>query len=130
MRHTFEIDGIYINPKLPYAFDITPHEERDDEMNDWWYKPYIIIDELQQESWIEHYCRLKQDYNWSDEEIGSEEDYLKELERQRKLWFKKWHTGFRYEVRCLDGGAWDRSTNHGMFATFEESLNVAKQLKD
>jgi len=128
MRHTFKVDEIYINPVLPEDFDVTPHDERDDEMNDWWDKPYILINELQQESWVEHYYRLKE-YDWSDEKIGSEEDYLKELESQSKSWLKTWHTGFRYEVRCLDGGAWDRSTNHGMFATFEEALEVAKKLK-
>ena len=134
MRYTFEIDGILVNPELPEDFDITPHEERDrDELHEWWDKPYIEIEEFDQESWIEHYHRLKSnDYGepWSDEQIGTKEDYMKNLEERRKSWFKRWHTSFRYEVRCLDGGAWDRSTCHGMFATFEEALSVAKQLKE
>lgn len=33
-----------------------------------------------------------------------------------------WPEGRRWDVRCLDGGAWDRSTNHGAFATLAEAL--------
>ena len=129
MRYTFEIDGILVNPKLPEDFDITPHEERDkNELHEWWDKPYIVVEELEQESWIEHYHRLTDKEDWIDEQVGTEEDILKENERYREFWFEKWYTGFRYEVRCLDGGAWDRSTSYGMFATFEEALSVAKQL--
>jgi len=134
MRYTFEIDGILVNPKLPENFDFTPNEERDrDELYEWWDKPFIEIGEFDQESWEEHYHRLKSNdcgEPWSNEQIGTKEDYMKDLEEQRKSWFKTWRTGFRYEVRCLDGGAWDRSTNYGMFATFKEALGVAKQLKD
>lgn len=38
-----------------------------------------------------------------------------------------WPGGTRYETRCLDGGAWDRSTSWGMFATLDEALMRAKQ---
>ncbi len=130
MRHTFKIDGILVNPKLPQNFDFTPNDERDkDELEKWWDKPYILIDELQQESWIEHHQRLKTECDLSDEEIGTQEKWEKQLKNDKETWFKSWHTGFRYEVRCLDGGAWDRSTNYGMYATFEEAITVAKKLK-
>jgi hypothetical protein len=56
------------------------------------------------------------------------EKWNKEIEERKKSWLKAWPTGFRYDVRCLDGGAWDRSTNHGMFKTFEEALIIAKNL--
>lgn len=127
MRYTFELDGIYINPELPEDFDITPHDERDEDMDWWWHKPYIIIEEFESESWEEHYYRLKS-YNWSDEKIGTKDNFEKEQEKSKKNWYKKWATGFRYSVRCLDGGAWDRSTNYGSFATFEEAIEVAKDL--
>jgi hypothetical protein len=126
MRHTFEIDEIFVNPKLPEDFDITPHDERDDDMNWWWDKPYIEIEELSEETWIEHYHRLKDDF--TPEQLGTEQEYIKRIEESRISWFKTWYTGFRYEVRCLDGAAWDRSTNYGMYATFEEALSVAKNL--
>lgn len=34
--------------------------------------------------------------------------------------------GINYETRCLDGGAWDRPTSLGFFATLEEALEPAK----
>lgn len=36
-----------------------------------------------------------------------------------------WGGSLRYDVRCLDGGAWDRSTNHGQFSTLSEALVCA-----
>lgn len=35
----------------------------------------------------------------------------------------------RFDVRCLDGGAWDRSTWKGSFETLEEAVNFAKSIK-
>lgn len=43
-------------------------------------------------------------------------------------WFQHWPSGTRYDVRCLDGGAWDRSTSRGQFATLEEAINRANEL--
>ena len=37
-------------------------------------------------------------------------------------WLDAWPSGTRYDVRCLDGGAWDRSTNWGCFSSLEEAL--------
>ena len=34
----------------------------------------------------------------------------------------------RYDVRCLDGGAWDRSTWRGKAPTVEEAVELARQL--
>lgn len=135
-KHYFDnqktvVDGIPINPTLRWDFDITPNDDRENiELENWWDKPYICVDILEQEPWIEHSIRLKNECGWDNEKIGTKEDWEKNLEDSRKSWFETWHTGFRYEVRCLDGGAWDRSTNYGMYATFEEALEVAKQLKE
>lgn len=131
MRHTFEIDGIMINPKLRKYFDSTPNENRSQkEIDKFWNKPYIVIEELEQETWEEHYHRLKTPPNaFTDEAIGTKEEYLKKLKEEKNSWLEAWHTGFRYNVRCLDGGAWDRSTNRGMCATFEGAMVVAKRLR-
>lgn len=131
MKHTFEIDGVIINPELPEDFDITPNDERsEEEINNWWNKPYILIDELQQESWEEHYHRLKTPiYGFTDEQIGTKENWLKHLKEQKENWYKEYPDGFRYNLRCLDGGAWDRSTNHGFYATFDEAIKAAKELQ-
>jgi len=49
-------------------------------------------------------------------------------ERYRESWLKAWPTGVRYDVRRLDGGAWDRSTNCGSFASLEDAIAVAEEL--
>jgi hypothetical protein len=38
--------------------------------------------------------------------------------------------GERFNVRCLDGGAWDRSTLHASYDKLEEAVNHAKTLKE
>lgn len=35
---------------------------------------------------------------------------------------KNWKNGKFFNVRCLDGRAWDRSTNHGAYDTLEEAI--------
>ena len=129
MRHEFELDGVFINPKLSEDFNCTPHEQRDDEMNWWWGKPYIIISELSLESWEEFYYRLKDDASMKEYLLKyNKETWNKQLEEDRKSWFKKYPTGFKYTVRCLDGGAWDRSTKYGDYASFEEAMDAAKNI--
>ena len=41
-------------------------------------------------------------------------------------WLAAWPSGTRYDVRCLDGGAWDRSTCWGQANTLEEALKIAR----
>jgi len=83
MRYTFKIDGILVNPKLPNDFDIASNDERNkDKSRRWWNKPYIVIGELEQESWEEHCYRLKEEHNWSDEQIGSKEEWEKEQSKK------------------------------------------------
>ncbi len=38
---------------------------------------------------------------------------------------RHWPKGVRYDVRCLDGGAWDRSTAWGSFPTLEAAVDLA-----
>lgn len=41
-------------------------------------------------------------------------------------WQAAWPSGTRYQVRCLDGGAWDRSTTWGAFRTAGEAFACAQ----
>lgn len=41
-------------------------------------------------------------------------------------WLAAWPEGIRYDVRCLDGGCWDRSTGLGQFKTMSEALQFAE----
>lgn len=116
------IDGVLINPLLPEYFDATPNEERsDDEIALWWDRPFIQV-----ENWLSlsvnlrgHHQRLRRagiEYAIPLEEMDAF------VETQRAIWFEAWPEGERFDVRCLDGGAWDRSTNWGQFATLKEAL--------
>ena len=40
-----------------------------------------------------------------------------------------WKSGTRWDVRCLDGGAWDRSTCWGQYGSLEEAVKAAKSGK-
>ena len=46
----------------------------------------------------------------------------------RKKWLESYPTGIAYCVRCLDGGAWDRSTNYGTYADIDSALAKANEL--
>jgi hypothetical protein len=108
--HTFEaessMDGVLVNPKLPPRFDSTPNEERPEtQRRKWWDRPFIV--------------------SYSDMSAGatcSEE----QKEKMRAAWLEAWPSGTRWDVRCLDGGAWDRSTCWGSFATLEGAVQCAK----
>jgi len=39
---------------------------------------------------------------------------------------ENWPNGERYDVRCLDGGGWDRPTVWGFFETLGEAVQTAK----
>ncbi|MDH0348208.1 hypothetical protein [Aeromonas dhakensis] len=105
---TWAAPGIPLNPCLRDDFDSTPNEERDDlELQHWWQVPYIVT------------------YAWNEPsaEVGEEQ-----REQWRVNWFKAWPTGVRYDVRRLDGGAWDRSTNRGGFPSLELAVAAAQAL--
>ncbi len=52
----------------------------------------------------------------------SPEQVEAEMPERKAEWFRKWPSGTRYVVRCLDGGAWDRSTDWGMVASLEDAI--------
>lgn len=43
-------------------------------------------------------------------------------------WLTHWPEGVRYDVRVLDGGAWDRSTCKGSFQRLNQALEFAREL--
>ena len=44
----------------------------------------------------------------------------------RSLPNENWPGGRRYDVYCLDGGAWDRPSGWAMFGTLAEAIACAK----
>lgn len=117
--------NIPIDPKLPPGFDDTPNDERPESHQEWWHRPYIVTDRFEIERYEQYVARVKA--------LGYEPDFDQarwdalQL-AQAKSWQAAWPSGVRYCVRCLDGGAWDRSTNYGMFPTLEAALEAAGKL--
>ena len=105
-------EGVPVNPRLPNNFDNTPNEERQD--SPWWFKPFVTT-----YSWdeIEKSTRAR-----TDEFAAGQ---IAKLPEEREQWFAAWPAGVRYDTRCLDGGAWDRSTGWGMFGTLQEAVDCA-----
>lgn len=130
MRHSFTKDGIMINPQLRKNFDCTTNQKRSSkEVQFFWNNPYILVQELELESYEEHFDRLFNDKNFRNESIESKKEFLKRNEESIRNWFLVYPLGFRYTVRCLEGGAWDRSSWKGDFSDFTEALEFAKKVK-
>lgn len=121
------IDGIPFNPTLRSDFDDTPNDSRDPlEVDDWWGKPFICTDSLDEnfESYDAHVKRLK---DYPTIEIAEKEVFEREQANSKKVWLEAYPEGIRYEVRCLDGGAWDRSTMWGMVGSLEEAMQIIEK---
>ena len=119
-------DGIPIDPVQRADFDCTPNELRDPRENqDWWGRAFIVTFGWKEatETWSNYKARSK--------EVGfspvSEEEFTQRHEDQERSWFDAWPTGTRYDVRRLDGGAWDRSTDIAMVPSMEQALSTAKE---
>lgn len=95
---------ILIDPKLPRNFDDICNEDRPKSHHRWWYRPFI------------------ETTSWEDRRCSNE--------TQREIWFKEWPDGVMYQVRCLDGGAWDRSCWHGSYTTLAEAMTAARALAE
>ena len=83
------------------------------------------------ESWAQYSERMKKLENHSSFETRNQEQFEVDKEKQKEEWFKTWgDDGLRYEVRCLDGGAWDRASEKIMTGSFNEALNMAKTINE
>jgi hypothetical protein len=103
-----------LDPKLPADFDNTPNEARPQSHMRWWGKPYIVTETID---------RLDRFYAERTDPYADAGRACWAIDRQK--WLEAWPEGIRYNVRCLDGGAWDRSTSWGFFHTVEEAIACA-----
>lgn len=115
-------DGVLINPALPENFDNTPNDARSpEELARWWLRPFVVVNR-----WEDQVRHIHAHQEWLKQNGDADlcrPDLAAYIEEQRAQWFKFWPEGNRYEARCLDGGAWDRSSNWGMFGTLAEALD-------
>lgn len=130
-KHHFDnqlhiIEGVPVNPVMRTDFDNTPNGERDElEINHWWDKPFIVthtVDNvfLNQETYEQYISRLKK---YEIEPSKNRQEFDSENKHQVDLFMARYPDGIQYEVRCLDGGAWDRSTWKGSFASIGAALH-------
>lgn len=109
------IGGVLINPSLPKMFNFTANECRPPSQAKWWHRPFIVTSTV--ESSDAFYANRTDEY--------AEAGRQRWNETERANWLKAWPAGACYETRCLDGGAWDRSTSWGSFATLADALACA-----
>ncbi|WP_439126188.1 MAG: hypothetical protein ACNJA3_27870 (plasmid) [Pseudomonas rhizophila] len=115
-----------LNPTLRRCFDQTPNEDRESlETEHWWDLPFIISHDW--ESCVEniksnqaHHRGQANDYVISDVELEAK------IQEEKHRWFAEFPDGVRYDVRCLDGGAWDRSTWWGSSGSLDEAVKLAE----
>lgn len=103
--------GILINPTLPENFDCLPNDDQDLTHKKWWHVPFIRTTTFVPTTSMRG--------TTPSTSSGSDDSAL-------DRWIAAWPDGTRYEVRCLDGGAWDRSSSWGMFATLDAAIECAK----
>lgn len=113
-------------PILRPYFDSTPNDDRQAlEIEDWWNKPYIVTRDWNDmcDTW-EAYQERVAGLKLSQPETKAE--FIARVRKNEDQWYSAWPTGTRYNVRCLNGGAWDRSTSLAMVGTQEEAIQIAK----
>lgn len=117
---------IPVDPELPANFDNTPHDARPrGQIDDWWGKPFIRT--CRWEDMADSYdAYLQRVRNLKDFTPESSAEFNRRQAIQKGAWFETYPTGIRYDVRCLDGGAWDRSTSWGMVGSLEEAIAIAE----
>lgn len=121
---------IPIDPKLRANFDNTPNEERSPaEIEKWWNKPFIVsttFEGNQADQDYDAYFERVKDYDFKAYPTKTREEWEADQAQQKADWYASFPSGTRYEVYCLDGGAWDRATWRGMFAKLSEAVRFAK----
>jgi hypothetical protein len=116
-----------LNPALREWFNNTPNEERERaELDDWWELPFI---ETYTWAEFEKHQRDTQASHRAEQNlyVKSDADLEAGIASNKVQWFTAWPTGIRYDARCLDGGAWDRSTSWGMAASLEAAIALCEK---
>lgn len=124
------VDGVCINPLLRNEFDITSNSSRPHlETADWWGRAYIESHEYSpsDNSYDEYITRMKS-YRDNDTDYTPKKEWEEANKAAKKSFYESYPTGTMYNVRILDGGAWDRSTWKGAFDNLDDAIELAKEL--
>jgi|AntRauTorckE5430_2_1112549.scaffolds.fasta_scaffold68182_2 hypothetical protein len=121
------INGFQVNPVLPNFMDTKPLDKRSkSHLEKWFLTPYIVIVSFDSESYNSYRKRIS-NLSFSID-MMTEKEFTQWNIKRKKVWLKAWKKGFRYDVRCLDGGCWDRTTNRGNFDTLDKALAECKKM--
>ncbi len=123
------VDDFPINPRLRSDFDRTPHHLREElEITDWWQRPYILRITYEaffasRPIWAEHLARMaRARFSVS----RSKDEFDRDRANEKTQFMKDFPDGMQFTVRCLDGGAQDRSSWIGQFSTLNAAIKAAK----
>lgn len=123
------VEGICINPVLREGFDQTANDDRDEqEIRDWWGRPFILEQEyepadLTYAAFVERVQSYKMDMD-----IESQADWETRTQNEKQSFDERFPNGKAYTVRCLHGGAWDRSSWCGDFPSLDAALAHAHSI--
>jgi len=119
---------IYVNPEVPQWMDFKDINNRSQSHLDKWFnRAYIRTTDFGEDNYKE-YCERMSDCS-PDYQLETEKEFNTRRAEDEKSWCEHWGAdGIRYDVRILDGGAWDRTTNKGSYSTLEEAIEVAESL--
>lgn len=125
------VDGFAVDPKQRYYFDGLDNSLRPMlEHHDWFGRPYIttakLEDTLVDTSYADYLARLT---NFDDAQPESEAEWLERYKQSIENFNNKHPEGVAYTVRVYDGGAWDRSTWVGEYASIEEAVEVCQAIQ-
>lgn len=118
-----EHDGFPLNPNLPEDFGFTPNDERPEDHQKWWNQPYITSETVDE---YELHVRKNNDRLLRENPDIASSNIDATVKERRESWLKNWPDGVRYDVYCLDGGAHDRPTSWGTFASLEKAIECCR----
>ena len=119
------MEKIHINPEVPEWMDFKDINDRSEKhLKQWFNKAYIRTQEFGEDNYKDYSERMSE---FTD--LETEQEFNSRRAEQKKSWCEHWgEDGIRYDVRLLDGGAWDRTTNKGSYKTLEEAIAVCREL--
>jgi len=123
---------IYVDPEVPEWMDDKDLNERSEShMQKWFNRPYIRTEGFTEDTYSEYVERMaytQEESYKGDYKLETEEEFNDRRKKDKEQWLEWYPEGIRYDVRCLDGGAWDRTTNKGSYKTLEEAKARCKEI--
>lgn len=138
------VEGIPVNPNLRWGFDWPKSNSLRDpqELQDWWKRPYIVIDTWEEREDRERYrraCELEEgigcpewpalesqeesEAEWQRRLAAANEVFDWDMSIRRAHWYSHFPEGVRYTVKCL-GAEWNTCTGHA--ASLSDAVKIAR----